>query len=263
MKKKPLVPEVINNRKLIAGVTSPADIIRTAVAGKADLTQLKELLAIQKDWEANEAKKIFASAFAAAQEKIAVVLKTKTNPQTHSKYAALDDIIESAKPVYTKEGFAVIFYEGVTAVQESIRICADVLHKAGHKETYFYDVPLDGKGIQGNANMTKIHGKASSTSYGRRYLMCMIWNIPTQDDNDGNGATVKPETERPLPRKAAKGLPEDIKAKFAKAKKLLGEEKFLEIIGNEGYSNESEVIDVGVATQILRDMGEYYEAHRK
>jgi len=62
-----------------------------------------------------------------------------------------------------------------------------VLHKAGHKETYHYDIPLDGVGIQGNPNMTKIHAKASSTSYGRRYLMCMIWNIPTQDD-DGNGA---------------------------------------------------------------------------
>ncbi|WP_230682076.1 hypothetical protein, partial [Streptococcus pneumoniae] len=34
-------------------------------------------------------------------------------------------------------------------------------------------------------NMTKILAKASSTAYGRRYLMCMIWNIPTQD-NDGN-----------------------------------------------------------------------------
>src|SRR3990167_4563778 len=66
----------------------------------------------------------------------------------------------------------------------------DILHKAGHKETYHYDVPLDGVGLKGNANMTKIHGKSSSVSYGRRYLMCMIWNIPTQDDNDGNNGTV-------------------------------------------------------------------------
>ncbi len=49
-------------------------------------------------------------------------------------------------------------------------------------------MPLDGVGIKGNANMTKIHGKSSSTSYARRYLMCMIWNIPTQDD-DGNAAS--------------------------------------------------------------------------
>lgn len=170
---------------------SPADMIRMAVSGRADLQQLKELLAIQKDWEANEARKIFTQSFASAQARIASVIKTKVNPQTHSKYADLGDIIVSAAPVYTAEGFSVIFYEGETTVSESIRICADVLHRAGHKETYHYDVPLDGVGLKGNANMTKIHGKSSSVSYGRRYLMCMIWNIPTQDDNDGNNGAIE------------------------------------------------------------------------
>ncbi len=167
---------------------SPAEMIRTAVEGKMNLDNLEKFLVIQKDWEANEARKLFALSFAAVQEKIAVVVKTKLNPQTRSKYADLGDIIESAKPVYTKEGFSVIFYEGETSVPEHIRICADVLHRAGHKETYHYDVPPDGVGLKGNPNMTKIHAKASSTSYGRRYLMCMIWNIPTQD-NDGQSAT--------------------------------------------------------------------------
>ena len=178
---------VVKKKELVIQGSSPADMIRMAVEGKANLTDLKELLAIQKDWEANEARKIFTSAFARVQANIAAVIKTKVNPQTHSKYADLGDIIESAKPIYTKEGFSVIFYEGETVAPESIRVCADILHTAGHKETYHYDVPLDGKGLQGNANMTKIHGKSSSVSYGRRYLMCMIWNIPTQDD-DGNGA---------------------------------------------------------------------------
>jgi len=42
-------------------------------------------------------------------------------------------------------------------------------------------------GIKGTQMMTKIHGKSSSASYGQRKLMCMIWNIPTKDD-DGNAA---------------------------------------------------------------------------
>ena len=45
--------------------------------------------------------------------------------------------------------------------------------------------------------MTGIHGKSSSTSYGRRYLMCMIWNIPTQD-NDGNGAVSTKASDKQL-----------------------------------------------------------------
>jgi len=177
------------------------DLISKAIAGKADLAQLEKLLALKERFEANEAKKVFASSFAIVQANIASVAKTKSNPQTHSKYAGLDGIIESAKPIYTKEGFSIIFYEGQSTAEGCIRICSDVLHTAGHKETYYYDVPLDGVGIKGNANMTKIHGKASSTSYGRRYLMCMIWNIPTGDDDDGNAAG-KPAVSQPQAKSA-------------------------------------------------------------
>lgn len=164
---------------------TPAEMIMAGVTANTDLVQLEKLLELQLRWEANEARKIYARSFANAQADIGAVIKTKTNAQTRSKYADLSDVIETAKPVYTKEGFSVIFYEGETVKQEHIRVYADVLHFAGHKETYHLDVPMDGKGLQGNANMTKIHGMASSIAYGRRYLMCMIWNIPTAD-SDGN-----------------------------------------------------------------------------
>jgi hypothetical protein len=183
-----VVAEVSDEQKQMSLTgNSPADMIRLAVSGKADIGQLKELLNLQKEYEERQALKQYALSFATAQAGIQAVVKTKPNPQTHSKYADLSDIIESAKPVYTAEGFAIIFYEGDTTLAEHVRVYADVLHREGHKETYHFDVPLDGKGIQGNANMTKIHGKSSSVSYGRRYLMCGIWNIPTQDD-DGNAA---------------------------------------------------------------------------
>lgn len=195
---KPAKAVAVVKEKEIAAMqgNSPADMIRMAVSGKADLDKLEKLLALQKDWEANEARKLYASSFATVQANIALVVKTKSNPQTHSKYAALEGIIASSKPIYTAEGFAIIFSEGKPEIENAIRICADVLHRSGHKESYYYDVPLDGVGIKGNANMTRIHGKASSTSYGRRYLMCMIWNIPTGDDDDGVTAG-KPEVTMP------------------------------------------------------------------
>jgi len=171
---------------------TPNEMISQAlVQGGVDLEKLEKLLNLQKDYEANEARKAYALDFAEAQAKIEAVVKTKLNPQTHSKYADLSDIIKSAQPIYTASGFSMIFYEGDTTKPEHIRVCADVLHKSGHKETYHFDVPLDGVGIKGNANMTKIHGKSSSVSYGRRYLTCMVWNIPTQDD-DGQAAAAKP-----------------------------------------------------------------------
>ena len=193
----------------VAQGNSPADMIRMAVNGKADLAQLEKLLGLQERYEANQARKLYTASFSVVQANITSVVKTKSNPQTHSKYADLNGIIASSKPIYTAEGFSIIFSEGKPAVENAIRICADVLHRAGHKESYYYDVPLDGVGLKGNANMTKIHGKASSTSYGRRYLMCMIWNIPTGDDDDGTAAG-KPAVDMPTAKASpiASGKPE-------------------------------------------------------
>lgn len=166
-------------------ILTPAEMIMQAVSGTADLTKVKELLELQFKWEANEARKFYADDFALAQANILPVVKKKDNNQTHSKYADLGSVIETTQPIYTKQGFSITFNEGDSPKENHVRITADVLHRKGHKESYHLDVPMDGKGIQGNANMTAIHGKASSVSYGRRYLMCMIWNIPTAD-NDGN-----------------------------------------------------------------------------
>ena len=235
----------MEEKNVVKSENSPAAMIRMAVEGKADLDKLEKLLALQKDWETNEARKVYALDFAEAQAKIESVVKTKLNPQTHSKYADLSDIIKSAQPIYTKAGFSMIFYEGETTIPEHIRVCADVLHKSGHKETYHYDVPLDGVGIKGNPNMTKIHGKSSSVSYGRRYLSCMIWNIPTQDD-DGNGAGKPVELidEKQLSQ-IIDFLAEIGKGSEAKFLKYMGVTK-LEEITKDNFAKAISALDAGL-----------------
>jgi len=175
---------------------SPAEMIQSAVQSGANLEQLEKLLTLQERWEANQAKKEFNRNMVEVHKEMPIVGKTLKNNQTNSKYASLDAIIIKTKAVYTAHGFSITFYEGETTKAEHIRICADVVHADGHKETYFYDVPMDGKGIKGNVNMTPIHAKASSTSYAQRYLMCMIWNIPTGDDNDAQTACTEYITDQ-------------------------------------------------------------------
>ena len=174
-------------------------VLQLVQAGKLDTDQMNAMLAFSERVEANEARKAFALDFTTAQAGIEAVVKGKWNPQTKSHYADLSSVIAMTKPVYTKANFSVTFYEGVTEVPENIRVCADVLHADGHSKSYHYDVPLGGKGIAGKVNMTAIHAKATSVTYGQRYLMTMIWNIPTQDV-DGNlpTNTPPPPTFKPL-----------------------------------------------------------------
>lgn len=202
---------------------TPMEMIMMAVQNSADLDKVEKLLELKERWEANEARKAYAKSFAIAQANILPVVKNKFNNQTKSNYAELANIIETAQPIYTKEGFSVTFNEGDCSKEGHARVLADVLHCQGHKEQYRLDVPLDGTGIRGNANMTPIHGKASAVSYGKKYLLCMIWNIPTAD-NDGNKTTVSKITDQQLHTLRdlliAKELPEKKLVEFLKLESL-------------------------------------------
>lgn len=174
--------EVVQNQN-----SSPAAVIEYAMKSGAKIEELEKLLTLQERYDANQAKKVYNIAMADVHKKMPAVVKSAYNQQTKSKNARLEDIIASAKPIYAGEGFSVCFYEGDTEKPEHVRLMMDITHSAGHKETYHYDMPLDGKGLKGNVNMTPIHGKSSSVAYGRRYLLCMGLNLATYDD-DGNAA---------------------------------------------------------------------------
>lgn len=213
---------------------TPYAMIMAAVSGNADLDKVEKLLALQERWEANEARKAYAKAFAIAQANILPVVKKKFNQQTKSNYAELANIIETAQPIYTKEGFSVTFNEGDSPKEGHARVLADVLHSQGHKEQYHLDVPLDGTGIKGNANMTPIHGKASSVSYGKKYLLCMIWNIPTADNDGQKPVTKLPEGKLHIVRDLllAKEMEEKKLIEFLKIDSLenLPESRYMEAI---------------------------------
>ncbi len=163
---------------------------------KIDTEQMSKMLEIAERLKATVAREAYAADFAIVQANIDAALKTAYNPQTKSNYAKLEGVIEASKPAYTAQGFSVVFSEGETEKPDHIRVCADVLHRDGHKESSHYDVPLGGVGIAGKVNMTAIHAKATSVTYGRRYLLCMIWNIPTEDI-DGNAPGKKPVEVKP------------------------------------------------------------------
>lgn len=206
-------PETINHeltlQKPQALAISPdaplmVQIVQMMQSGmKIETDTMEKMIEMSERVEANNARKAYASAFSLAQADIGGVVKTRKNNQTNSMYAGLDDVIEMSKTVCATHGFSITFHEGVTEKPDHVRICATVLHKDGHPVQSHYDVPIGGVGIKGVVNMTAIHAKATSVSYGQRYLLCMIWNIPTKD-NDGNAPPSPPSkpTEIPEPTEA-------------------------------------------------------------
>lgn len=163
-------------------------IERLATNPDADVEKIQRIMDMQEQVLNRSARQEFNSAMTKVQNKIELVISKEKNLQTHSTYADLKAVLISAKPIYTAEGFSLMFYEGETAKENHKRVCVDIMHEAGHTEQRYGDFAIQTTGIAGKAMMTQIHGEGSAYSYGRRYLTCMIFNIPTGDDDDGNSA---------------------------------------------------------------------------
>ena len=82
-------------------VTAPSDLLRMAVEQGADLDRLERLMALQERWEAGEAKKKFAVAFAAFKAEAVKIIKGKLitdGPLKNKKHAELSDAVNAATP---------------------------------------------------------------------------------------------------------------------------------------------------------------------
>jgi hypothetical protein len=111
------------------------------------------------------------------QGSLTLVSKDKTNPFYKSKYAPLDSIQETIKPLLTEQGLA--YTQAVTS---------EGLH------TVLYSI--DGETIDAGFYPVSLQGKpqdlGSAITYARRYALCSFLGLIVGDeDDDGNTANNK------------------------------------------------------------------------
>lgn len=176
-------------------VTSPADSIlavieRAAQNPDVDIDKMERLFALREQALNRQAEAAFNEAMRHAQSEIKLTTRTKRNEQTESNYADITAVNESVMPVATKYGFSVSFGTAECPLDGYMRVTATVSHAAGHSRAFQADVPTDATGIKGTTNKTKTHAFGSTMTYGRRYLLLLIFNVSTADD-DGNASSAK------------------------------------------------------------------------
>lgn len=152
-----------------------------------DANKLEKMMDMQFRIETREAEKAFNRDLAIVQQTVPNIPKLARNNQTNSNYAKHEHIIQVITPILTQYGFSLSFTQDKSDFEKCIRIRATLSHRDGHsRNDYYVDVPIDDSGIKGSVNKTPTHAIGSSNSYGRRYLTCMILNLSTGDDYDGN-----------------------------------------------------------------------------
>lgn len=183
-----------------------AMIERVVMDPSIPIDRLKEMLSMKERLEdrareddERQAKKAYFAAMSKCQTDLPVVIKKKKNTHTNSKYADLAAIEEQAMPVIHKHGFGVSFQPDGYNEKGELQIRWEISHDAGHSRCGIAGIPVDGAGSQGKVNKTGTQAFGSTATYGRRYLLCMLFNISTGDDQDGNRSSSK-ETPADEPR---------------------------------------------------------------
>lgn len=186
---------VEHDERLVPATDAPmmAVIERIVMDPSIPIDRLERMLAMKermedraKEDKAWEAQKAYFTAMSACQAEIPVVRKKQRNTHTNSNYADLAAIEAEAMPIIHRHGFAVSFQPDGYNTDGALRILWEISHSEGHVRNGVGEIPVDGAGSQGKVNKTGTQAFGSTATYGRRYLLCMLFNISTGDDNDGN-----------------------------------------------------------------------------
>lgn len=188
-------------------------IARAASDPRVDVSKMEALLRMQERVQAKQAEMAFSQAMARLQPKLPRIEKhgrVIVSNVTRSTYAKIEDIDAMIRPLYSEEGFS-ISWNTRPANGPSTTVVGVLRHTGGHSEPYEITLAND---VSGSKNATQ--GSGSTFQYGKRYLLCGMFNLITIDeDNDGNGDAITEEQVRQIQDYIAHvGLNEAGKKKF-------------------------------------------------
>jgi hypothetical protein len=185
------IPQTTSSNQLLAVLS------RMMSDPSVDIERIERGAALYERALARDAETAFNVAMVRAQEAMRPIQADANNPQTKSKYATYAALDAKVRPIYTSNGFSLSFDTAEGAAEGSIRVVC-LVAVGGYSRTYHLDMPADGKGAKGGDVMTKTHATGAAMTYGRRYLLCMIFNLVIGEDNDGNAPAEK-DTSPPKP----------------------------------------------------------------
>lgn len=168
-----------------SGVMSPIQQMQAMKSMGMEISDMRDMLALQKDYEANEALKLFNEAMNAfkAEEIMIVKDKTVSYGDTKFQHASLANIVATATPFLSKHGLSHSWTTDQSDDSGLIKVTCTIKHKVGHKERTSLQSLADPSG-----GKNAIQAIASAVSYLERYTFLAITGLATHDMVDDDGA---------------------------------------------------------------------------
>jgi len=171
---------------------TPMDMLNRAVSQGASIEVLEKLMTLQERWEANQARKSFDEAMAAAKAEIPVIVKNQTvdftsaKGRTHYRHEDLAEIARTVTPILAKHGLS-YRYRTSSAPNEPVTVTCIVSHRGGHAEE---NTLAAGRDESGNKNSIQAIG--STITYLQRMTLKAALGLAASEDDDG-GASERPD----------------------------------------------------------------------
>jgi hypothetical protein len=167
---------------------TPNEMISQAlVQGGVDLEKLEKLLNLQKDYEANEARKAYHKSMALFKANPPKIDKDKAVAYGNTKYnhASLGNVTEKINAELSKYGLSASW---TTKQNGQVCVTCRITHELGHSEETTLCAASDTSGSK-NA----IQAIGSTITYLERYTLLALTGLATyEQDDDGQAAGAKP-----------------------------------------------------------------------
>ncbi len=156
-------------------------LIREAMASGAKPEYLRELLAVRREWEADEARKAFNLSVSDFQRRAPII--SKGDKAYDKQYARMDRIWREIRPLVTELGLSVTWQ--ICELRDQVcHVEGQLRHRDGHGERLVQDIPMP-ELLKGQNRAQQM---GSATTYAKRYALCSALGIVTGDDDDGHKA---------------------------------------------------------------------------
>lgn len=162
-------------------VATPSQLLEMAVDKDLDIDKLRQLMDLQKQWQADQARKSFFESLTRFQSEVPELRKGKevAFKDVKYKYAPLSDIVHQIKNTCKDCGLS--YRWEISDTEKEIKVTCLVTHVDGHTEQTTMMANPD---TSGSKNI--IQARGSSIEYLKRYTLIGALGLSTADsDIDG------------------------------------------------------------------------------
>lgn len=126
----------------------------------------------------SESIKNLAIALSKFQGEVENPTNTAENPFFKSKYAPLEEVLNTVRPILSKHGLSIV--QAPSTEENNITISTTLVHESGE----YMEFPK----LSLKMDKVTAQGAGSAITYARRYAISAILGISSEDDDDGNQA---------------------------------------------------------------------------